>query len=102
MSGRGAPAPVRGTRESLDAFWPGRATPTTDEYLSVCPEGTTAEALAGLLAPAALSAQIDTATVAGRVVDASGATVAATDVTVTNTETNFAYHAKRTPAAHGR
>ena len=50
--------------------------------------------IAGLLVPAVLDAQIDTATVAGRVVDATGATVASADITVTNTETNFAYHAK--------
>ena len=39
-------------------------------------------------------AQIDTATVAGRVTDKTGATVPMADVTVTNTETNFVYHAK--------
>ncbi len=40
-----------------------------------------------------VQAQIDTATVAGRVVDATGATVPQAIVTVTNTGTNFAYHA---------
>jgi hypothetical protein len=47
-----------------------------------------------LFTPIRLSAQIDTATVAGRVTDKSGATVPMADITVTNTETNFAYHAK--------
>ncbi len=40
-----------------------------------------------------VQAQIDTATVAGRVVDATGATVPQAVVTLTNTGTNFAYHA---------
>lgn len=39
-------------------------------------------------------AQIDTATVAGRVTDKSGATVSAAEITVTNTETNFVYNTK--------
>ncbi len=38
-------------------------------------------------------AQIDTATVAGRVVDRTGATIPRAQITVTNTGTNFAYHA---------
>jgi outer membrane receptor protein involved in Fe transport len=46
-----------------------------------------------------LSAQTDTATVAGRVTDKTGAVVPMADVTVTNTETNFVYHAKS--AANG-
>ena len=50
--------------------------------------------LSGILISPLLRAQIDTATVAGRITDATGATVAGADVTVTNTETNFAYHAK--------
>ncbi|MBB5056417.1 outer membrane receptor protein involved in Fe transport [Granulicella aggregans] len=45
-------------------------------------------------APRTLHAQIDTATVAGRVTDKTGATVPNADITVTSTETNFAYHAK--------
>jgi outer membrane receptor protein involved in Fe transport len=52
-------------------------------------------ALFSVIAPTrSLHAQIDTATVAGRVTDKSGATVANADITVTSTETNFAYHAK--------
>ena len=43
---------------------------------------------------AGLSAQIDTATVAGRVTDKTGATVPMAEITVTSTETNFEYHAK--------
>ena len=43
--------------------------------------------------PASL-AQIDTGSVAGRVSDPSGATVANANVELTNTETNFVYHAK--------
>ena len=47
-----------------------------------------------LLCPAAcLWAQIDTATVAGRVTDATGATIPHAGITVTNTGTNFEYHA---------
>lgn len=46
-----------------------------------------------------LNAQIDTATVAGRVTDKTGATVSAAEITVTNTDTNFVYHAKS--AANG-
>lgn len=42
-------------------------------------------------ATARLRGQIDTATVAGRVVDATGATVPHATVTVTNTDTNFEY-----------
>ncbi len=45
------------------------------------------------LGPALLHAQIDTATVAGRIVDVTGATVPSAEITVTNTETNFTYHA---------
>jgi outer membrane receptor protein involved in Fe transport len=52
-----------------------------------------------LLAPLRLSAQIDTATLAGRVTDSSGATVPMAEITVTNTETNFVYRAKS--AANG-
>ncbi len=40
-----------------------------------------------------VQAQIDTATVAGRVVDATGATVPQAAITVTNTGTDFTYHA---------
>ncbi len=50
--------------------------------------------LTAMLLPSGVFAQIDTATVAGRIVDATGATVASADVTVTNTETDFVYHAK--------
>src|SRR5271154_3568652 len=52
-----------------------------------------------LIAVPLLKAQIDTATVAGRVTDKTGATVPMADVTVTNMETNFVYHAKS--AANG-
>ena len=47
-----------------------------------------------LFAVPVLNAQIDTATVAGRVTDKTGATIPNADVVVTNTETNFVYHAK--------
>jgi outer membrane receptor protein involved in Fe transport len=46
-----------------------------------------------------LSAQTDTATVAGRVTDKTGAVVPMAEVTVTNTETNFVYRTKS--AANG-
>ena len=52
-----------------------------------------------LFAVPLLNAQIDTATVAGRVTDKTGATIPMADVMVTNTETNFVYHAKS--AANG-
>src|SRR4051794_35357012 len=52
-------------------------------------------ALCSIVAPpCSLHAQIDTATVAGRITDKTGATVANADITVTSTETNFVYHAK--------
>ncbi|WP_263381819.1 TonB-dependent receptor [Granulicella arctica] len=41
-----------------------------------------------------LLAQIDTATVAGRVTDPTGATISQAEITVTNVDTNFVYHAK--------
>ncbi len=41
-----------------------------------------------------LVAQIDTGSVAGRIVDPTGATVVGADVLLTNTETNLVYHAK--------
>ena len=47
-----------------------------------------------LAAVSNLTAQIDTATVAGRVTDKTGAMVAAAEVTVTNTETNFVYRTR--------
>lgn len=50
--------------------------------------------MVGLLASPLLRGQIDTATVAGRVVDSTGATIPMADITVMNTETNFVYHAK--------
>src|SRR5271154_747256 len=50
--------------------------------------------VAFLVAVPLSNAQIDTATVAGRVTDKTGATVPKADVTLTNTETNFVYHAK--------
>src|SRR5271170_2044993 len=52
-----------------------------------------------LVATPWLNAQIDTATVAGRVTDKTGATVPMADVTITNTETNFVYRTKS--AANG-
>ncbi len=52
-----------------------------------------------LVAAPWLNAQIDTATVAGRVTDKTGATVPGADITVTNTETNFVYRTKS--AANG-
>src|SRR5271170_120676 len=52
-----------------------------------------------LVATPWLNAQIDTATVAGRVTDKTGATVPGADVMVTNTETNFVYRTKS--AANG-
>jgi outer membrane receptor protein involved in Fe transport len=55
--------------------------------------------VAFLVAVPLLKAQIDTATVAGRVTDKTGATLPMADVTLTNTETNFVYHAKS--AANG-
>lgn len=48
---------------------------------------------AALLTPAALHAQIDTATVAGRITDPAGAVVPGAEVTITNTDTNLSYHA---------
>ncbi len=49
---------------------------------------------AAALQPSALHAQIDSATVAGRITDSAGAAVPGADVTITNTETNFVYDAK--------
>ena len=48
---------------------------------------------AALLAPYALHAQIDTATVAGRITDSAGAVVPGAEITITNIDTNFSYHA---------
>ena len=53
-----------------------------------------AEAAVLGLGSAALRAQIDTGAVAGRVVDATGATIAGAQVELTNTETNFVYRTK--------
>jgi outer membrane receptor protein involved in Fe transport len=47
-----------------------------------------------LMAAPLLRAQIDTATVAGRIVDRTGATISMADVAVTSTETNVVYRAK--------
>jgi hypothetical protein len=47
-----------------------------------------------IMASYPLAAQRDTATLEGRVVDATGATVPNASVTVTNTATNFSYHAQ--------
>ena len=55
--------------------------------------------LALFLGVVSAGAQIDTATVAGRVIDKTGAVVGAAEVTVTSTETNFVYRAKS--AANG-
>lgn len=46
------------------------------------------------LGDVALRAQIDTGAVAGRVVDATGASIAGAQVELTNTETNFVYRTK--------
>ena len=55
--------------------------------------------LALFLGVVSAGAQIDTATVAGRVTDKTGAVVGAAEVTVTSIETNFVYRAKS--AANG-
>jgi Carboxypeptidase regulatory-like domain/TonB-dependent Receptor Plug Domain len=64
-------------------------------YMRKCPKLTSLLfCVLSLIAGTSLRAQIDTATVAGRIIDRSGATVPDADVTVTNTETNFVYKTK--------
>lgn len=47
-----------------------------------------------MMASYPLAARRDTATLEGRVVDATGATVPSVSITVVNTTTNFSYHAQ--------